>query len=104
MTPTLNTISLERLKPRRQRWTARMGQRLVRIWSGQWGSYWAPERNGYTRRIEEAGVYTLADALDASGHCGPEKRICYEFLPAGSGAPTQEARGAAALLLDVRAD
>lgn len=28
----------------------------------------------------EAGVYTLADALDASAHCGPEKHIFYETV------------------------
>lgn len=56
------------------------GQRLVCIRSGQWGTWWRPNRAGYTDNINEAGVYTLIDAWNATCHCGPEKEIHFEFL------------------------
>lgn len=58
------------------------GQRLVFIRSRQWGAWWRPNSRGYTNKIDEAGVYTLVDAYAASGHCGPEKGIYYQFLKA----------------------
>lgn len=94
-----NTVTLERIDHNRKRWLSRLGSRLVRIYSGQWGAYWRPDRSGYTG-FAESGVYTFADAFDASGHCGPEKRIIYEFLPKDTLInPTQESRGKAVLLL-----
>lgn len=29
---------------------------------------------------DEAGTYTLADAFDATSHCGQEKGIYYDFI------------------------
>jgi hypothetical protein len=81
-------ISLSRIKrlenlksPRIVAYLTRNGQRPVRIWSNQWHLWWRPGRCGYTDSIYQAGVYTLADALDASHHAGDEKEIYYEFLP-----------------------
>ena len=48
---------------------------FVLIWSGQWGLWWRPNYNGYTGKIEEAGVYDARDALAHTIHCGPEKKI-----------------------------
>lgn len=94
-----NTIKLEMVTDRK-RWLQHVGTRLVRIYSGQWQSWWSPNRNGYTDCVTGAGLYLFADALHASGHCGSEKRIEYEFLPVDTPLkPTQEARGPAKLLL-----
>ncbi len=45
------------------------------IWSGEHSAYWRANRCGYTHEIASAGRYTRAAAEDATGHCGPEKRI-----------------------------
>jgi len=92
-------IELERLKTKTGRkWLAKNAHRAVMIWSNQWCRWWAPDRSGYTSDIKQAGIYTFADAFDASGHCGKEKGIQYEFC---GGISTQEARGAAQLMLRV---
>lgn len=62
------------------KWREEQGHRKVHIWSDQWGSYWRPDGSGYTRNINEAGIYTLDDAIRRSGHCGPEKQIVYRFI------------------------
>lgn len=56
------------------------GDSPVYIYSRQWGEYWRPGRCGYTYNKQEAGVYTFREAYQASGHCGPEKGICYVFI------------------------
>ena len=91
-------ITLERIKSAAgKRWASARRDRLVRIIGGGW--YWRKNRAGYTDAKEAAGIYTLEDALNASGHCGEEKHIVYEFLPAGAGKPTQQSSGSARLLL-----
>lgn len=92
-------IKLERIKGTKagKRWAALRAQRLVRILGEGW--YWRHSRCGYTDVKTSAGIYTLDDALNASGHCGEEKRIVYEFLPLGEGEVTQESGGPARLLL-----
>jgi hypothetical protein len=57
----------------------RHGERIVLIWSAEHRAWWGPGRCGYTTDPREAGVYTLANAYDATSHCGPEKQIHYEF-------------------------
>ena len=57
----------------REKWL----RRSVRIWSAEHRAWWRPERAGYTTLLETAGVYSFADAYDATKHCGPEKRIVY---------------------------
>jgi hypothetical protein len=56
------------------------GEKPVRIWSNQWGAYWRSGRAGYAYQRDEAGTYTLADAFDATSHCGQEKGIYYDFI------------------------
>ena len=56
------------------------GEKAVRIWSNQWGVYWRSGRAGYTHQRDEAGIYTLADAFNATSHCGQEKGIYYDFI------------------------
>ena len=51
--------------------------RKVRIWSGEWGSWWRPGGNGYTCDSSEAGIFVFEDALARSRHAGPEKQIEY---------------------------
>lgn len=63
------------------KWREEKGKRLVRIWSGEWQSYWRANACGYTPDIAEAGIYTFDDAVKYSGHCGREKEISYIFLP-----------------------
>lgn len=95
-------VKLERIKRTKagKAWAAARSARLVRIIGD--GYYWAPNRSGYTSDGLAAGVYVFSDALHASGHCGAEKNIIYDFLPHGHGVPTQEARGPAALMLAIR--
>lgn len=74
-------IQLERIKTKVGRiFLEKNKEKKVRIYSDQWGSYWRSNRCGYTDKKEEAGIYTFEDAFDASGHCGPEKHILYEFV------------------------
>ena len=83
-----------------RRWKTQHGHRLVRIWSDEWRCYWRPSRAGYTTDVAQAGIYRLDDALDASGHCGREKKIAYEFLPKNTKlTPTQESAGDPQLML-----
>jgi hypothetical protein len=49
----------------------------VYIYSGQWKAFWRPDGGGYTGDVDQAGVYTLADAWRRTSHCGPEKQIYY---------------------------
>lgn len=82
-------ITLERINTSAGwKWAESRFNRLVRIVGDGW--YWRPNRCGYTDCICQAGIYTLADALNASSHCGTEKHIVYEFLPDGEGKPTQQ--------------
>jgi len=55
----------------------------VYIYSGQWQSFWRPNGGGYTNDLNQAGVYTLADAWNRTSHCGPEKDIRYLRVPEG---------------------
>ena len=83
-----------------RKWKTEHGHRLVRIWSDEWRSYWRPNRSGYTTDVAQAGIYRLDDAIDASGHCGREKKIVYEFLPRNTkSVPTQESAGDPQLML-----
>lgn len=52
------------------------------IWSGEHECYWRPDASGYTKRICEAGRYSLEDAKKRTSHCGPEKRIEIEPIAA----------------------
>ena len=81
-------ISLERInRISKMRYTAlqpyldKYGNRMVLIWSMQHRMFWRPNAGGYVPWADEAGRYTLIDALDKSQHCGPEQRIHYCFIP-----------------------
>lgn len=65
----------------RAKFLLRHGERQVYIVTNQWGAYWKENRCGYTDDITKAGAYTLREAWSASGHCGPEKGIHYQFVP-----------------------
>jgi len=51
--------------------------KYVYIWSNQWKAYWRPRGAGYTDNESSAGIFKFKDALNRSGHCGPEKQIQY---------------------------
>lgn len=53
----------------------------VRIWSNQWKLWWRKNGAGYTSNIDEAGVYSAADAWRYTSHCGPEKGIVLHEAP-----------------------
>lgn len=90
-------VKLERLKTKTGlKWLSKNSQCTVMIWSNEWGMWWRPNRTGYTRDIDIAGVYTLSDAFDASGHCGAEKGIRYKLC---NRKVTQESRGPARIAL-----
>lgn len=77
-------ININRLRHAKSKYwitfSTRHAKRLVLIYSKEWWSYWRPNSGGYTKCACSAGVYSFEEALNASGHCGPEKQICYEFL------------------------
>lgn len=54
----------------------------VLIWSGEHNAYWRPGAAGYTTRLSCAGIYDRAEAESLTSHCGPEKRIELEIVPA----------------------
>lgn len=47
----------------------------VAIWSGEHNAWWRANRSGYCTDPVAAGLYSLADAISATHHVGPEKRI-----------------------------
>ena len=51
--------------------------RPVHIWSGEHRLWWREGRAGYAADRDAAGVYPFEDAVRATSHCGPEKRIEY---------------------------
>lgn len=63
-------------------WKAREAwfRKNVRIWSDEHQAWWRPNRAGYTAYREAAGIYTFAEAWDATEGCGPEKKIVYEAV------------------------
>ena len=60
----------------REHWSGRK----VRIWSGEHGAWWRPERAGYTTHLEAAGIYDFADAWDSTKHCDRSKKIVFEAI------------------------
>jgi hypothetical protein len=64
--------------------------RCVRIYSDEHRAWWRPFGHGYTDTRADAGVWTKDEAIDATKHCGPEKKITLEF---GSPAPSTPADG-----------
>lgn len=61
----------------------------VAIWSGEHRAYWRRgsrgEGAGYTLNVEEAGVWSRADAVRLTSHCGPEKLIALHERPTTQG-------------------
>jgi len=93
-------IDLERLKTKAgKKWLkkTRLLNHCVYLIGEGW--FWREQRAGYTDVKSSAGIYTFADALDASFHCGAEKRIQYMFVDNDSLQPTQEPKGKAKLML-----
>lgn len=86
-------LKLERLKSKAGLTWLNSSDRLgrpVRIISS--GMYWRKNRAGYTECKCNAGVYSMADAWNAARHCGPEKRVHFEFLKDRNAVLTQECR------------
>ncbi|HBA32908.1 MAG TPA: hypothetical protein DCZ12_02085 [Gammaproteobacteria bacterium] len=52
---------------------------ICRIYSNEWFSFWRQNGCGYGSR-SEAGIYQFEDAYLSTNHCGPEKKIWYEFV------------------------
>lgn len=53
------------------------------IWSGEHNAWWRPGSAGYTTDRMAAGVYTRAQFNRITSHCGPEKALAFEPIPAG---------------------
>ena len=51
-----------------------MADETYLIYSVEHGAWWGPDRCGYVRRIEDAGIYSRAEALD----------ICIKAMPGTS--------------------
>jgi len=72
---------LQKLSPEfRERYMKKYGDKMVYIYTGQWRALWRPNSNGYTDDKSQAGIYSLREAHEASGHCGPEKKIFYKII------------------------
>lgn len=71
---------------------ARFEATPILIYSGEHGAYWRPDCAGYIRSPEGAGRYSLREAIDATRHCGPEKRISFERTPAMTPSPAPPRR------------
>ena len=54
--------------------------KLCRIWSGQWSSWWLSNYQGYTNKLEHAGIYNVSEAYEAIYHCGIEKKIKLQLI------------------------
>jgi hypothetical protein len=66
--------TLDRIK----RWPSlRKRFKKVRIYSGQWQSYWRGEGSGYTFLESESNVWCINEAISITQHCGSEKQIQY---------------------------
>lgn len=65
-----------------ERTRAKLAGKQVRIWSAEHRAWWRAERSGYTIHAEAAGLYPFEEAWAATSHCGPEKRIVFEVVPA----------------------
>lgn len=77
-------ISMERVKHSQDAYFNKNGNiRLVRIWSDERQAYWRVNGAGYTDdwNVADPGIYTLKEAYERTIHCGPEKKIFFEFLP-----------------------
>jgi hypothetical protein len=72
-------IALEDLTPSI---VAAFADDICLIWSGEHQTWWLPGSDGYTARRETAGAFTIASAYERTKHCGPEKRIAFERVPA----------------------
>lgn len=68
---------LKRWPTLRRNWIGR----TVRIWSGEWSSWWRYGGYGYTTDSTEAGVFSFEEAEGKSHHAGPEKQIEYVPIP-----------------------
>ena len=63
------------------KWRDEKGELYVRIYYGECRLYWRDNSSGYTDSILAAGIYKLKNAIAATRHCGPEKKIEYHFFP-----------------------
>ena len=52
---------------------------VVLIYSCEHAAYWRANGAGYTTCQRDAGRYTFGDAWGRTYHCGPEKKIIFEF-------------------------
>jgi hypothetical protein len=69
---------LNKLKPESIiKYLEKKGNMKVWIYSYQHSAFWRANNKGYTDHKEIAGIYTLRQAYEASGHCSEEKGIYY---------------------------
>lgn len=54
-----------------------MRYQIVLIWSGEHAAWWKPNGKGYTDDRDVAGRWWYEDALSATAHCGPDKKISF---------------------------
>lgn len=73
------TIELRNWRAMMQKMVDNHPDAQVRIYSGQWSCYWAPNGEGYADK-ENAGIYDIADAWRRTSHCGLEKKISFEIV------------------------
>ena len=75
----MERITLEQIKENHMIIDA-LKNKGVRIWSGEWETYWSPGGRGYTPDGLQAGVWEFEDAYKRTNHCGPEKKIEYRVV------------------------
>lgn len=69
---------LNKLKPETiKAYLNKHGETPVYIQSMEHGAYWRANKMGYCYSLSEAGIYSLKEAYEASGHCDKSKGINY---------------------------
>lgn len=58
-----------------------MSERNYLIWSNEHRAWWGPARQGYKRRVGDAGRYTQAEALGICTEAMPGTSISLGMLP-----------------------
>lgn len=71
----MKSFAIERLRRNSKPLTVPAAGTTCRIWCDERGGWWRPKAQGYTDSFEQAGVFTLTEAMYQTDGLGKEKRI-----------------------------